>query len=853
VVVAFAVAVCTMTVVGTLSLRSLEDMRVETELRNRASQTLVSLGSLLANTLDAETGERGYLLTGSSPFLDPFRSAVANLSRDTAGLAQLAHGDSLLAPDLAAVSSLIGQQLAGLDSAIRMQNEGKVDSVRARVLARNNKSVMDQIRARIATIQITLSAERERRSGQLVATAARTRTIVIVSTALTLALLGLAAIGLASSIRAQARSEQATRDAEARLSAILEQMPVGVLVVDPEGVPQFANRVAKQILGNDVGPESVVDRMPEIYQVHRSGSSEIYPAADLPIARALRGEAVYDAGIDLHSADGVVPVEAWASPVRDQSGKLVLAVAAFSDISERLAAERALKDSERKLQQILDSIPLGITVADHTGTPTFVNAAGRKLLSPDLPPHVAISELSRISRVFVAGTREPYPSERRGITRALRGEASYADDLEVHTPERIVPLEVWSAPVYDSSGNLAMAISAYGDITGRVESERRVRESEQRLQKILDSIPLGITVADPTGTVTFLNEAGRKLLGRSLVEGLPNAQLSETYRVFVRGTDELYPAERRGINRALRGERTYADDLEFRGPERNVPIEIWTAPVYDSLGGLIMTISAYGDISDRLASQRRIEGLTERLSSRVEELAAVNQELESFSYSVAHDLRAPLRAISGFCGMLIEDYSESLDAEGIRLLGVVRDSAIRMGHLIDDLLSLSRLTRARLTPTEVDMTGLAASAAEELLQTFPHGTRPPEIGVLPRAHGDATLLRQVWANLLSNALKYSRNSAEPRVEVGSIDGSPAQGNTVYFVRDNGVGFDMAHADKLFGVFQRLHRTDEFEGTGVGLAIVYRVLTRHGGRIWAESSPGRGATFYFTLPSDPERQ
>ena len=233
--------------------------------------------------------------------------------------------------------------------------------------------------------------------------------------------------------------------------------------------------------------------------------------------------------------------------------------------------------------------------------------------------------------------------------------------------------------------------------------------------------------------------------------------------------------------------------------------------------------------------------LEETVRRRTEALQAANKELEGFSYSVSHDLRAPLRAVDGYARMLEEDYAERLDEEGRRLLAVVRQSSARMGQLIDDLLNFSRLGRQEPSRQPVDMTGLAREVAAELRE---RSNASIEIGELPRATVDRALMRQVWTNLVGNALKYSGKRADARVEIG---GKRNGRENLYWVRDNGVGFDMRYADKLFGVFQRLHRADEFEGTGVGLAIVQRVVGRHGGRVWAESKPGDGACFHFSLP------
>ena len=236
--------------------------------------------------------------------------------------------------------------------------------------------------------------------------------------------------------------------------------------------------------------------------------------------------------------------------------------------------------------------------------------------------------------------------------------------------------------------------------------------------------------------------------------------------------------------------------------------------------------------------------LEKRVRLRTEELQAVNKELEAFSYSVSHDLRAPLRAVSGYAMMLKEDYEDSLDDEARRITGNIISNVKMMGRLIDDLIAFSRLGKREIARSEVDMKALAESSVAELLPTWPEDKFSVITGDMPRSRGDADLIKQVWMNLIGNALKYSSKNAESRIEIGSTGDAAG---AVYFVRDNGAGFDMKYADKLFKVFQRLHSQEEFEGTGVGLALVKRIIDKHKGRIWAESAPGNGAAFYFSLP------
>ena len=264
----------------------------------------------------------------------------------------------------------------------------------------------------------------------------------------------------------------------------------------------------------------------------------------------------------------------------------------------------------------------------------------------------------------------------------------------------------------------------------------------------------------------------------------------------------------------------------------------------ESVLRLISTLATQlGPVLERKRAAEQIDALNANLQRYTVELEATNRELESFSYSVSHDLRAPLRAVDGYARMLEEDYNDRLDAEGRRLLGVVREASTRMGRLIDDLLAFSRLGRQELTTRRVDM---AALVAEVIAEAKGDAKAALEVGALPFAQADRAMMKQVWLNLVGNALKYSGKRDAPVVQIGA---KAAGGELVYWVRDNGAGFDMRYAQKLFGVFQRLHRADEFPGTGVGLATVQRVIVRHGGRVWAEGKPGEGACFYFSLPAE----
>jgi light-regulated signal transduction histidine kinase (bacteriophytochrome) len=255
------------------------------------------------------------------------------------------------------------------------------------------------------------------------------------------------------------------------------------------------------------------------------------------------------------------------------------------------------------------------------------------------------------------------------------------------------------------------------------------------------------------------------------------------------------------------------------------------------------------DVTEIKQAQNEIQQLNAHLEQRVRErtgeLEAANTELEAFSYSVSHDLRAPLRAINGFATILLKEHSSALSAEGQRVLNVVMKESRRMGQLIDDLLAFSRISRLSLQATEIDLATMVDEVYREQVAVAPDRKIEFQVSTIPQANADPALMRQVLANLIGNAIKYTRQRDLARIEVGGF----VRGfENVFFIKDNGAGFDPRYADKLFGVFQRLHSEAEFEGTGVGLALVQRIINRHGGRVWAESQVEKGATFYFTLPS-----
>ena len=379
----------------------------------------------------------------------------------------------------------------------------------------------------------------------------------------------------------------------------------------------------------------------------------------------------------------------------------------------------------------------------------------------------------------------------------------------------------------DSEGAVIGFAKVTRDLTARKEAQDALHRSEQTFQLLVESIQdCAIFMLDPDGRVASWNAAAERIKGYRAQE-----IMGEHFSTFYPPDDVAQGKPQWALEIAEREGRHEDEGWRVRKDGTRFWANTVISPMRDLQGGLI----GYAKVTRDLTQRRRAE----------QALAQTSQELERFSYSVSHDLRAPLRAIIGYAQALWEDHVARLDDEGKRLLAVIRDSAKLGGQLIDGLLSFSRLGRQALARAPVDVTALAESVVAELRQTQGSVAVEVVLSPLPPASGDAALLRHVLVNLIGNAFKFSVKRAHPKVEIGAEQ----HGSEVaYYVKDNGVGFDMQYAGKLFGVFQRLHRPDEFEGTGVGLALAQRIIQRHGGRIWAEGKVNEGATVRFTLPA-----
>jgi PAS domain S-box-containing protein len=535
-------------------------------------------------------------------------------------------------------------------------------------------------------------------------------------------------------------------------------------------------------------------------------------------------------------------VDTTIVPFLDEHGKPRQYVAIRADITERKRAEDQLKASLKEigdLKAALDEHAI-VAITDPQGKITYVN-----------DKFCAISKYSREEllgqdhRIINSGfhskkfIQELWHTIAHG--KVWKGEIkNKAKDGSFYWVDTTI------VPFLDEHGKPRQYVAIRADITERKRAEDQLKASLKEVRNLTTALDEHAIVAitDPQGKITYVNDkfCAISRYSREELLGQDHRIINSGYhsKEFIR---DLWTTITQG--RVWHGEiKNKTKDNLFYWVDTTI------VPFLNEAGKPRQYVAIRADITERKRAEAEIlqlnTELEQRVAKRTAELEAANKELEAFSYSISHDLRAPLRAVSGFAGIVLQDFSEHLPEEGRQYLERVRNGGQRMGELIDDLLAFARLHRQPLNRRQVNT---ATIVREVLAEVMPlENNRPIEmrLGELPPCLGDPALLKQVWTNLLSNAVKYTRGRTPAIVEIGC---EPHNGVTVYFVRDNGVGFDMQYANKLFGVFQRLHRADEFEGTGVGLAIVQRIVHRHSGRVWVEAELNRGATFYFTLEGD----
>lgn len=532
-------------------------------------------------------------------------------------------------------------------------------------------------------------------------------------------------------------------------------------------------------------------------------------------------------------------VDLTVTAVPDIQGRPQRVIATYQDINARKLAEERLRESEGRLRAIIAAEPECVAIVAPDGTLIDMNPAGLRMLEAS-----SLEEMRRWPFL-----NQVAPQFRRAFVRLqhsiLEGNSGVLEFEAFGIHGKRCWLEIHAAPLHDASGEITALLGIARDVTERRLAREALAAERNLLRTVIDNIPDRIRAKDRDLRFVLANRAWLEVRSpeRPDVAGLRNSDLLPPDMA-----ERVEAEDRVVLETGLASEPREV----MSGPPGNPRWYVTTKmPLRDGGGQVTGLVAISRDVTDFKRRSLEVERLNAALELRVAErtaqLSSANEELEAFASSVSHDLRAPLRHIDGMAAALAEDFGDRLDEEGRAYLARIRGASKRMAGLIEDLLRLSRVTRTELSITDVDLGEMAAGIAEELARDNP-GRRVSFVnaGSL-RARGDAGLLRAALVNLLQNAWKFTGRRADARVEFGA---ETREGFPVYFVRDNGAGFDMAQADRLFDAFQRLHSEKEFPGTGIGLATVRRIMRRHGGDAWARATPGAGATFYFSLGARP---
>ena len=641
---------------------------------------------------------------------------------------------------------------------------------------------------------------------------------------------GTLARGTLIDITNRKQAEEALIESEQRYRNLVEQAPVGIAIYQ-EGKFVYSNPTGLSIIGATDQQELL--GKPLLSIVHPDSLDNVIKR----VSEVVSGKSVPPMEEKLIRLDGTVidvEVVSLATTFNNKpAGQVIVA-----DITERKKAIQALQESQALYHSFVEHIPAGIFRKDSEGRYIFVNDEFCRLKELDkneilgkMPQEIIVNNtLSKNSRQnkFTVGIEHHDEIMRTGKPIEIEEIYTRPDGTKQY-------LQVVKSPVLSADGTVIGSQGIQFDITDRKETELALKESELRYQTFINESLDMIFIKDDQFRYLVVNDSMSRFFGREKEELINKTDQELAGEAAM---DPCLSSDLKTLNASSSftveekvGDRIYETTkfpMSFQGGAR-------------AIGGIIR------DITDRKIAEDEIVKLNAELEQRVVErtaqLVAANKELEAFSYSVSHDLRAPLRALDGFARILVEDYGATLDAEAGRLLQVITDNAKKMGMLIDDLLSFSRISRQEIKFTKIDMQALSQSVYLELAPEADKCKIKLLLSPMPEAYGDPSMVRQVWVNLIGNALKFTSQKPNRRIEIGYKTDDSA---TVYYVKDNGAGFDMAYYGKLFGMFQRLHSINDFEGTGVGLAIVQRIVNRLNGRVWAEGKVGEGATFFFTL-------
>lgn len=629
--------------------------------------------------------------------------------------------------------------------------------------------------------------------------------------------------GTNADVTSRLAGEEELRRTRNELQAILDNSPAMIYAKDITGRILVANRPALRSAQSAGG------------KAHPAAAGLL--PADVEVIEAQRPMQAEEVVIE---EDGAHTYICTRFPLRQAQGEIYAVCAIATDITDRKRMEAALAESEDRFRQFAESVNVAFWIVDVIPDRlVYANPALQRIIDLEEDANSRFQQ-RKIERVH-AEDRAPV-SEAYGLWVQSRSAGRLDMDYRIARSDGTVRwVHDHAVKLQDHRGEAFRILGITEDITDRKRGEEELEQTRTFLESIIENLPITIFVKD-AGDFRYLriNKAGEELLGFSREELLGKADsdfmpaeeaqlyLEKDRQVLAAGTMIDIPEE--PVSTRHRGRR-YLHTKKI--------------PIVDGAGAARYVLGIAEDVTERKEASEAIQAMNSALAKKAVDLASSNEELEAFAYSVSHDLRAPLRHINGFINLLRDHVGESLDAASQRYLGKIQSASNRMSALIDELLALSRMARMEMRYTRVSLDRLVHEVVEELASQAAGREVDWKIGPLPYVNGDRILLRQALFNLVDNALKYTALESRASIEISSEQSEDR--HVIVSVRDNGVGFDMKYAHKLFGVFQRLHRQEEFPGTGIGLAHVRRIIERHGGRVWAQATRGEGAAFFIALP------
>jgi PAS domain S-box-containing protein len=801
------------------------ERRISTsKLVSRTNSVLMEAEQTLSLVKDIESGSRGYIITGDSIYLEYFLIAKKAIAGHVKNLETLTKDNPVQQTRIDYLSVLIDRRINFSLECIRLKNEKNTAAVNKLMATRQGKYYTDEIRYLTAAIQQdenNLLTQRQRENDKSIA--AFNRTFFIFLSSIFILLLAIL-FSIKTNISMRRKAEKQGRESEEQIQTIFNAAPDAVIIINEEGKIVKWNPKSETMFGWTSG--EVLDKLlseiiipPRYREAHQRGMKHFLKTGEGPVL----GETIEIQALNKNNIEFDIALSISPTIINEKQ----FFIGFIRDITERIQAEERNRKQQQEIQDFIDSMSTLCAKIDTNGKFILVNKIAV------VGSGLSLEQLLQTN--FLEGgwwTFDPAVQERvrNAFKEACSGTAINYDE-SIFVFNQVLTVNFSLIPILKPDGAVDYIVGEARDITAQKKAEERIKESEQMFSTLFYKSPIMKAIAETsTGKYIEVNDAfadfvqqtKENIIGRTALE----------LNMFV------HPEERQKVMRRV----------ERDGLIRNVEIEAnsingttrWVSANIDkiNLAGKDCYLLAAIDITQR-------KSIEEKVIKRTEQLKKSNEDMEAFSYSVSHDLRGPLRGIIGFAAILEEEYGSKLDDEAKRIISIIKNNTLTMGNLIDDLLSFSRMGRQDIIKSSVNTQIMVEEIIANLNTKNDKQNISWKIQPLPDMYGDISTLRQVWINFISNAIKYSRNTAQPIIEISSF---MQEGQTAFQIKDNGVGFDASYKNKLFKVFQRLHSATEFEGTGVGLAIIEKIISKHGGKVWANGELGKGASFYFSLPN-----